>query len=146
MTVNKIPHHVVNTMQKTFKDFLWNGRKKGYLRWTDVIAPRAIGGLNMPDVQTQMQAIQIMWIKKWLAPPETRPPWGFVMDAIIAKNIPDKPVIDSTAVIDWALQMWNERDIGEKCTFPDHVRLLLRTVRKFNAGFAARKIELALGQ
>ncbi len=47
-TVNGMPEWVQLKMQKQIANFLWDDRKKGYLPWKKIIAPRKRGGLNMP--------------------------------------------------------------------------------------------------
>jgi hypothetical protein len=66
-TVNGMPKDILKMMQKNMKDFLWDGRKKRYLPWTDIMASRSEGGLNIPDMKVRTDAIQIMWLKKFLA-------------------------------------------------------------------------------
>ena len=38
-----------------------------------VIAPREEGGLGIPSIETRNKAIQVMWLKKYLAKPEEKP-------------------------------------------------------------------------
>ncbi|KAH9910432.1 uncharacterized protein B0H18DRAFT_1089889 [Fomitopsis serialis] len=58
-SVNGMPMDVEATMKKQIRDFLWEGRKQGYLPWNSVISPRAHGGLNMPDISARLDAINI---------------------------------------------------------------------------------------
>lgn len=141
MTVNDIPETVIKKMQKMIKDFIWDNRRQGYIPWEQAVMPKDEGGLDMPDIGARYEAIQIMWLKRWLAPPETRPLWGYVMDEILRKNIPEKPMIEQSALADWALQTWHEKSLGDS-TIPQHVKTIIKTARKFNTGFKALKLGL----
>jgi len=59
-TVNGMPKQVEDRMKKLFKDFLWDGKNKEIMGWNQIIAPRNQGGLNIPDIRTRIEAIEVM--------------------------------------------------------------------------------------
>jgi len=64
---------------------MWND-KKAIMNWKEASQPREIGGLNMPNIEMRIEAIQIMWLKKYLAPKNERPEWAYIVDQIITKD------------------------------------------------------------
>jgi ribonuclease HI/exonuclease III len=141
MTVNNIPDTVLKRIHNLTHTYLWEGRRNGYVSWKEAITPKSQGGLDMPDIKLRNEAIQIMWVKRWLAPPETKPMWANVMDEIIKANIPAKPIVEDSAVADWVLQTWHEKELGDSL-IPDHAKLIIRTARKYNLGFNAPKVDI----
>ena len=138
-TVNGMPKDVEEKMTRMFKDFVWDGKPRGLMQWKAAVAPRNKGGLNMPDVKSRLEAIQTMWIKKWLAPEGKRPTWAFIMDEILKKNIAKNPVIHPEATMNWALQSWHESE-SKDAKISSGIRNLLKTARKFNLEFIAQRI------
>ena len=72
-TVNGMPISVEKEMLKMYHTFLWNGKAKGLMKWEQVINKWSQGGLGIPNISIRVEAIEIMWIKKWLNPKATRP-------------------------------------------------------------------------
>jgi len=46
-------------IQKQMKTFLWDN-KKATMNWKEASQPREIGGLDMSNIETRIEAIQIM--------------------------------------------------------------------------------------
>ena len=41
------------------------------MNWMDVTQPKENGGLGLPDIEARLEAIQVMWLKKYLALSQT---------------------------------------------------------------------------
>ena len=41
----------------------------------------------MPNIETRIEVIQIMWLKKYFVPKNKRPDWAYVVDQIIFNNL-----------------------------------------------------------
>ena len=136
-TVNGMPKEIEKKMKRMFKDFIWNGKRKGLMSWEQIITPREQGGLGMPDIRTRLEAIEIMWVKKWLAPESRRPKWAYVMDEIINKNISKSPMVDERSRISWIKQSWHENE--NKMT--NGIRGMLKTARKYNINLEPLKYD-----
>jgi len=102
-TVNGIPKDIEKRMEKQMKAFLWDN-KKATMNWKEASQPRKIGELNMPNIKTRIEAIQIMWLKKYLAPKCERPNWAYVVDQIIFNNLQKNPKIKKQNRISWIFQ------------------------------------------
>ncbi len=140
-TVNGMPADIETRMNRLFKNFLWDDKKVGYMRYDEVRAPIEMGGLNMPDIKLRNEAIQIIWLQKYLRSGTERPKWAYVADQIISDNIPPKPIIEESARLDWILQSWNEyaNKIGD---IPHYLIQMLKVGRKYNVRLDAPKLDL----
>ena len=130
-TVNGMPRDVENKMKKLFKDFLWDGKKRGLMSWNQVIAPKEQGGLNIPDIRTRIEALDIMWIKKWLTPNKIKPKWTYILDEVLSLNIAKTPMIDEECRINWIKQSWHESEAKDS-KLSKGIKNMLKTARKHN--------------
>ena len=125
-------------MIKMYKDFVWDGKKRGQMSWDQIINPRIKGGLGIPDLKSRIEAIEVMWIKRWLNPKETRPKWAYILDMIINKNTAKEPIVEEASRINWLLQSWNESEAkGNKVS--ENIRRMLKIARKYNITAIAQK-------
>ncbi|KAI1782546.1 hypothetical protein LXA43DRAFT_905491, partial [Ganoderma leucocontextum] len=138
-TVNGMPKDVEKRMEKILRDFLWDGKKIGYMRYDEVIMPKEDGGLNMPDIRARNEAIQVMWLQRYLKEDSKRPVWAFVLDKILFDNLPPKPIVEMKARSSWIIQKWHEY-ASKKDTLPHYAREMFRIGRKYNIGIDAIKV------
>ena len=129
-TVNGLPKDVEKRMTKMYKEFMWKG-KRGLMSWNQIIATRKEGGLNIPDLKARAEAIQVMWIKKWLSSDTDRPIWTYGLDAIIANNIAKNPKVDNDSRLSWVLQSWHESE-AKDIQITKETRYMLQVARKHN--------------
>jgi len=130
-TVNRMPKDIQKRIEKQMKDFIWND-KKATMNWKEVSQPREIGGLNMPNIETRIEA-QIIWLKKYLAPKNERPDWAYVVDQIIFNNLQKTPKIAKENKISWIFQLWNKT--GKKDTIPKFVNEMIKVDRKYKVEY-----------
>jgi ribonuclease HI len=138
-TVNGMPKDIMKTMQKQMKDFVWDGKAKGLMRWEEIIAKRKEGGLNIPDIEARLEAIQVMWLKKWLAPRSSRNIWASMVDEILMENIPPKPMIREENRVQWIKQSWNE-SMSKNAKVSTSIREMLKVGRKYNVAIDGPKM------
>jgi len=136
--VNGMPETVQEKMNKEFRNFLWEG-KKGKVSWSEAIRNREEGGLAIPDIKARVEAIQMTWLKKYLAPEAKRPRWAYIVDSIIAKNIAKTPRIEPKSRISWGLQRWNESK-AKWNKIPKDIKEMLKIARKYNTGVQVQKL------
>jgi len=127
-----MPKDIQKRMEKQMRDFLWND-KKATINWKEASQPREIGGPNMPNIEMRIEAIQIMWPKKYLAPKNERPDWAYVVDQIIFNNLQKTPKIAKENKISWIFQSWNKT--GKKDTIPKFVNEMIKVGRKYKVGY-----------
>jgi hypothetical protein len=139
-TVNGMPNHIEKRMKKLFKDFLWDN-KKGLMGWNQVIAKREHGGLGIPDIKARIDAIEIMWLKKWLSPDNEKPKWAYILDEILKNNIAKAPMIDKESRMDWLKQSWHESE-AKNSKMSKGIRNLLKIARRYNVTLEPLKYSL----
>ena len=102
------------------------------MAWNQIIAPREEGGLGIPDIRSRIEAIEIMWIKKWLSPEEKKKPkWTHILDEILKEKIAKAPMIDNESKISWIKQTWHESEAKE-AKISKGIRNMLKIPRKYN--------------
>ena len=69
--------------------------KRPLMNWTDIIEPRNNGELNLPDIEARLEVIQVMWLRKYLAPITERPLWAFVTNKVVFKYTQKAPVVNN---------------------------------------------------
>ena len=87
----------------------------------------------MPNIETRIEAIQIMWLKKYLVPKYKRPDWAYVVDQIIFNNVQKNPKITRQNRISWIFQSWNET--RKKDTIPKFISEMIKIGRKYKIGY-----------
>ena len=137
-TVNGMPKDIQETMTKEMKNFLWNNRK-GLMCWDEIIAERELGGLGIPDIIARTEAIQVIWLKKWLAPRKKRKLWAKITDEILKANVPSKPMVKEQNIISWISQNWNE-SMAKDAKISPAIREMLKVGRKYNVAINGPKI------
>ena len=133
VTANEMPKSIAQRMTSQMKSFMWEG-KRLLMNQMDVTQPRSNGGLDLLDIEARLEAIQITWLKKYLAPITKRPIWAFVTDQIVFKYTQKAPVVNDQNKINWVLQTWDITNTKEK-KVPDYIKEMLKVGRKYNIGY-----------
>ena len=69
-TTNEMPKSIAQRMTRQMKSFTWEN-KRPLMNWMDATQPNENGGLGLPDIEARLEAIQVMWLKKYLALSQT---------------------------------------------------------------------------
>jgi len=95
-----------------------------------LLAPIEVGGRSVLDIMSQNEAINVMWLKKYLNFGPNRPMWALVADAMIAKNVPQtESNVDPIIRQNVFLQSWKTK---MKSKVPKSIQNLFNTAKKFN--------------
>jgi exonuclease III len=139
-SVNGMPKDIEERMERNMRNFLWDNKRRGLMPWKEVISPRRVGGLNMPDIRSRLEAIELKWVKQWLLPEGSRPQWAYIMDEIIFQNVAKSPtLVDDLSKQNWLLQTWHESMAGNSKISP-MIRNMLKVARDHNITLSAPKI------
>jgi len=65
-----MPKNIAQRMTRQMKSFIWEN-KRPLMNWMDVTQPKENRGLGLPDIEVRLEAIQVMWLKKYLALSQT---------------------------------------------------------------------------
>ncbi|KAG2028553.1 hypothetical protein BDR03DRAFT_828964, partial [Suillus americanus] len=90
------------------------------------------GGLGIPDISARLEAIEIIWLKKWLNNKQ-RPAWALLTDEILKLNVTPTPHIDPKSKMSWLLQSWHESQ-AKTAKIPNTITRMLKVARKYNIG------------
>src|ERR1700735_240480 len=113
-----------------FTKFVWDN-KKPLMSWEKIIAPIQEGELNMPDIKSRYEAIEIMWVKKWLTPNEKKPKWITIVNEIIHNNVQKAPMVQKNNRLSWIFQSWHGSE-AEDSQISSGIRYMIKIARKYN--------------
>ena len=102
--VQTMPKKVEETLKKTIKNFMWDGRKPS-VNIDTLHLPIEQGGVKLLDLKVRNQAIDIMWLKSYLP---KWPMWAYVADVLNNNNTSKTTSkVSPSAQINTYLQSWN---------------------------------------
>lgn len=61
-----MPKRIELAIQKLIQDFIWDGRQTPHIALNTLELPLKEGGLNLLNIRTWNEAIEIMWLKSYL--------------------------------------------------------------------------------
>ncbi len=62
-----MPATIENRLEKRFTSFLWAGKERNPVSRTVVYGPKKKGGRKVLDIKARNKAINVMWLKRYLA-------------------------------------------------------------------------------
>ena len=135
--VQGMPKQIQQTLTKIIRCFLWNGAKSR-VALEKLYQPINKGGFKIMDLQARLQAIELTWLKSYLALGKNRPVWAFIADALIAMNArsSDKK-IGNWAKINIFLQSW---DTSARSKLPDELKRMLTLAKEHHVKFDALQL------
>ena len=138
-----MPPHVVKVLNKIISDFIWDDGKGPRIALEFLQLPKDQGGLNILDLQSRNEAIDLMWLKSYLNFAPDRQPWAAISDLIIDAAAPKKTT--KQARINPFLQCWNTLKSGPRFDkLNDDIKRMLKTAKDHHTNLAAVKIPLHL--
>ena len=140
-----MPPTVLRTLTTITRNFLWDkNRSPPGLSIPRLTKPIPQGGINILDLETRNQAIELTWVRDYLNLSPTRPTWAYALDAII--NTINKDGITDTFGINTFLTSLRPsgrpRRNGKPAPRP--LVAILQTAKRFNLTFAPRKLSKSL--
>src|SRR5579864_7635277 len=97
------------------------------------------GGLNLLDIKSRSEAIEIMWLKAYLNFSPRRQPWAKITDLIIDAAAPANTI--QNARKNPFLQSWNVPTRGPRASIlSDDVKRMLKVAKKYGTNLAAIKL------
>ena len=83
-----MPKHIESALIKIIRNFMWNDSTNPRIALETLYRPVEEGGLNLLDLTSRNEAIEIMWLKTYLTPPPNRPTWAKITDILIDAAAP----------------------------------------------------------
>jgi ribonuclease HI len=136
-----MPPQIVTALNKIINDFLWDDGHGPRIALEYLQLPKKQGGLNILDLQTRNEAIDLMWLKTYLNFALNRQPWAAVSDLIIDAAAPTDYIKE--ARINPFTQCWNAPTKGPHADkLNDGIRRMLDAARAHNTNLAAVKVPI----
>jgi len=83
-----MPQEIESALTKMARNFIWEGGTMSKIALENLHCPINEGGLNLIDIKTRNDAIEIMWLKAYLDFSPSRPTWAKITDLIIDASMP----------------------------------------------------------
>jgi len=137
-TVQGMPKDIESTMQKMINSFVWGGdRAQINLQQTRESFQK--GGIKLLDIQARNEAIDIIWLKKYLDLSPSHPLWASIADILIKDSIARSNSTDRNVTINTYLQNWSP-SINTSSKLPPDLKRMIRTGKTYNVSFSALTI------
>jgi hypothetical protein len=78
-----MPTHIEKALKRIISSFMWDDDSSPRIASDTLSSPISKGGLNLLDIEARNEAIDIIWLKKYLNFSATCPTWAVVTDIII---------------------------------------------------------------
>ena len=134
-----MPTAIESALTKIMRDFMWEEDSSPRIALDFLNIPTSEGGLDLLNIQSRNEAIEITWLKTYLDFSPRRHTWATITDLIINKAAP--PGISLLARINSFLQSWDAPTRGVRLdTLNSSIIRMLKTARKYNVNLAAIRI------
>ncbi|KAG1818840.1 hypothetical protein EV424DRAFT_1323668 [Suillus variegatus] len=135
-----MPKHIESALVKTTRNFIWNEARSPPINLEQLYQPKEAGGINLLDIKSRNEAIEITWVKAYLNISPTRPTWAYVLDLLI-NNLKTKDANNGKRVENTFLQNWDPPTRGPNSrSLPNEALKIIKTAKKHNIAFALIKM------
>ncbi|OJT01797.1 Transposon TX1 uncharacterized 149 kDa protein [Trametes pubescens] len=126
--VQRMPEQVLKCFVKLTRDFVWDDKHHIPVAMDHLYLPREQGGIGLLDMATRNEAIDVMWLKTYLAIGTERPLWALVADALFSITTPkDVHPREQGLRVNPFLQNWDPK-VRSLCP---ELRALWETAKKY---------------
>ena len=137
--VQGMPLKTVCALQKVIQEFIWDGERTPRIAPSTLELPLEEGGLNLLNIKSRNEAIEIMWLKSYLNFSPTRPTWAVVTDLLINAAAP--PNTSPLGRLNMYMQSWNPPSRGPRSSYLNHdITRMVSTAKRYNTNLAALRI------
>lgn len=135
-TAQGMPKDTEKALLARAREFIWDNDGKTQISTDLLCAPIEVGGKNMLNLTHRNDAIELMWLKGLLKPPNKRPTWAFFADALIAHNARPAPSVSTNTKINSFLQTW--KPLTRK--LPPSIQRMLKVAKTYHVKWDACRI------
>ena len=138
-----MPPRVESSINNIINDFLWDDSKGPRIALEYLQQPKEAGGLNILDIHSRNEAIDLMWLKSYLNFSPNRQPWAAVTDLIINAAALDS-IIQEVRKNPFT-QFWNAPTMGERADkLNEDIKRMLATAKTHGTNLAAVKVPIRI--
>ena len=128
--------HIEEALSNTISRFIWDRGTKPRIAMTTLQRPIHKGGLNILDIKSRNEAIEIIWLKTYLNFSLSCQKWATVIDHIILAAAPPKSLEEARENL--FLQTWSAPLKGPRAKrLNDNIRRMLKTAQKYKVNLTA---------
>jgi hypothetical protein len=121
------------------RDFIWEDDSSPCIAVDTLYLPIDKGGLNLLDIKTRNEAIEVIWLKDYLNFTPSRPKWAILFDIIINNAAPPNTL--DRAHVNPFLQSWNPPTRGPRANLMnDDILRMLKIAKKHNTHLAPLRL------
>lgn len=138
-----MPPDIEEEIVGIIRSFIWNDTKP-MIDLESLFRSKPQGGLDLLDIHSRNQAIQLTWLRDYLDLTERRPNWCFIADALIGIAMKKRDgAADQSAKMNTFIQSWDPNLHSSKA-LPREIRQMLIVGKKFNVRMDTLKLPPAL--
>jgi hypothetical protein len=134
-----MPQRIEETLIRMIRNFMWNDSNVPKIALDTLYRPIEEGGLNLLDLNTRNEAIEIMWLKAYFRPPPSRPTWTKITDILIDAAAPKETI--RKARTNMYTQTWKPHTKGPNAKIRNEdIRRMLKTGKKYHLTFSTIRL------
>ena len=134
-----MPENVETALVKITRNFMWSNDSSPRLGMDILHRPVKDGGLNLLDIKSRNEAIEIMWLKAYLNMSASRPAWAKVTDLLMDAAAP--PSTNPKARGISFLQTWKPTTRGRRALkMGKEPARMIKIARKHNVNIEAMRL------
>jgi len=112
--VQGMPTQVEAAINKIINDFIWEDGQGAHIAQEFLHQPKEVGSLDLLDIKTRNEAIELMWLKTYLNFSPKCQPWAVITDLIICGSAQENTI--EQAIKNPFLQCWEIPSRGPRLT------------------------------
>ncbi|KAL1941465.1 hypothetical protein VTO73DRAFT_7282 [Trametes versicolor] len=129
--VQTMPASVERRITTILTKFVWNGDERPRVAREQLYKPVTQGGIQLLDLKSRNEAIDLMWARSYLTVGLRQPPWTKIADALFARAIAsDSKNTDLGARVNTFLQTWNI-STRAKAGIPRCLKAMIKAAKKY---------------
>ncbi|EPS95049.1 hypothetical protein FOMPIDRAFT_1133206 [Fomitopsis schrenkii] len=124
---------------------MWDGPSPGPppVSMDAMCRPVDEGGLGLLDLRARNQAIELVWLRRYLTLSDKRPMWAYAVDVLFSLYATkDAGAIQHPAQINTFLQSWSPA-IHHASPLPEYLKRMMANAKKHRVSFEAIKLDKA---
>ena len=134
-----MPENIERTLTKIIRDFIWEENVSLRIAINYLYYPVEEGSLNLLDIKTRNEAIETVWLKKYLNLSLSRPTWAKITDIIIDATALCR--YNEKARVNAFFQTWNAPTRGPNAKkMSNEIIRMLKVAKEYKVNLAAIKL------
>jgi hypothetical protein len=131
-----MPQHIETALKRIIKGFMWDDDSSPRIACDTLCQPIKEGGLDLLDISARNEAIDIIWLRRYLNFSPLRPTWAAITDIIVQELAP-RHAMEEIEFHPF-LQCWNIPTPGHANTnISNNIKRMLGIAKKYKTNLTA---------